>query len=101
MDISNLWPMLQVSIGAGGDVRANGGGGSGQIKAALGCKMRDVESTSVQITQKFDDEEFAIQPSRLPDIETVPSIYRLYALAAISPGTSRLAGLVRHRRGAL
>jgi len=48
--------------------------------------MRDVESASVQIAQKFDNEEFAIPPSRLSDIETkgiVPSIYRLYALAAI------------------
>jgi hypothetical protein len=48
--------------------------------------MRDVESASVQIAQKFDNEEFAIPPSRLSDIETkgiVPSIYRLYTLAAI------------------
>src|SRR3979411_1755532 len=48
--------------------------------------MRDVESASVQIAHKFDNEKFAIPPSRLSDIETkgiVPSIYRLYALAAI------------------
>ena len=56
------------------------------LRESLGYKMRDVESASVRIAQKFDNEEFAIPPSRLSDIETkgiVPSIYRLYALAAI------------------
>jgi hypothetical protein len=48
--------------------------------------MRDVESASAQIAQKFDNEEFTIPPSRLSDIETkgiVPSIFRLYSLAAV------------------
>jgi hypothetical protein len=48
--------------------------------------MRDVELASNQIAQRFDNEEFAIPPSRLSDIETkgiVPSIFRLYSFAAI------------------
>ena len=56
------------------------------MREALGYKMRDVESASAQIAQKFENEEFAIPPSRLSDIETkgiVPSIFRLYALSAI------------------
>ena len=67
-------------------MRTNGGPRLRALREALGYKMRDVESASIQIAQKFDNEEFAIAPSRLSDIETkgiVPSIYRLYALAAI------------------
>jgi hypothetical protein len=48
--------------------------------------MRDVESASLQIARRKGNEEFAIPPSRLSDIETkgvVPSIFRLYSLAAI------------------
>jgi len=48
--------------------------------------MRDVELASTQIAQRFDNEEFAIPPSRLSDIETkgiIPSIFRLYSFAAI------------------
>lgn len=48
--------------------------------------MRDVESASLQIARRRGNEEYAIPPSRLSDIETkgvVPSIYRLYSLAAI------------------
>jgi hypothetical protein len=48
--------------------------------------MRDVESASLQIARRLASEEFAIPPSRLSDIETkgvVPSIFRLYSLAAI------------------
>src|SRR3974390_2262458 len=48
--------------------------------------MRDVESASLQIAHRLASDEFAIPPSRLSDIETkgvVPSIFRLYSLAAI------------------
>jgi hypothetical protein len=48
--------------------------------------MRDVELASNQIAQRFDNEEFAIPPSRLSDIETkgiTPSIFRFYSFAAI------------------
>ena len=67
-------------------MRANGGPRLRALREALGYKMRDVESASARIAQKFDNDEFAIPPSRLSDIETkgiVPSIFRLYALAAI------------------
>jgi transcriptional regulator with XRE-family HTH domain len=56
------------------------------LREALGCTMRDVESASLQIARRMGNEEFAIPPSRLSDIETkgvVPSIYRLYSIAAI------------------
>src|SRR5438132_45091 len=56
------------------------------LRESLGLKMRDVEGASARIARKHQNEEFAIPPSRLSDIETkgvVPSIYRVYALAVI------------------
>jgi hypothetical protein len=48
--------------------------------------MRDVETASVRIAERHGNDEFAISPSRLSDIETkglVPSIFRLYSLAIV------------------
>jgi hypothetical protein len=48
--------------------------------------MREVESASLLIARRHDNEEFAIAPSRLSDFETknvIPSFYRLYSLAVI------------------
>ncbi len=48
--------------------------------------MRDVETASARIAQHHGNDEFAIPPSRLSDIETkgvLPSIFRLYSLAVI------------------
>jgi len=48
--------------------------------------MRDVESASARIAERHGNDEFAVSPSRLSDIETkglVPSIFRLYSLAVI------------------
>ena len=48
--------------------------------------MREVENASVRIAARRSNDEYAIAPSRLSDIETkgvVPSIFRLYTLAAI------------------
>jgi hypothetical protein len=48
--------------------------------------MREVENASLRIAARRSNDEFAIAPSRLSDIETkgvVPSIYRLYTLAVI------------------
>ena len=56
------------------------------LREQLGLTMRDVENASTQIAQKRANDEFAIVPSRLSDIETkgvIPSIYRLYSLAVI------------------
>ena len=56
------------------------------VREQLGLTMRDVETTSARIAEKHGNEEFAVAPSRLSDIETkglVPSIYRLYSLAVI------------------
>ena len=64
----------------------NGGHRLRSLREALGCTMRDVESASLQIAHRLGSEEFAIPPSRLSDIETkgvVPSIFRLYSMAAI------------------
>lgn len=64
----------------------NGGYRLRSLREALGCTMRDVESASLQIAHRLGSEEFSIPPSRLSDIETkgvVPSIFRLYSMAAI------------------
>lgn len=56
------------------------------MRESLGYTMRDVETGSIQVARRLGNDEFAIPPSRLSDIETkgvVPSIFRLYALAAI------------------
>ncbi len=56
------------------------------LREALGYTMRDVEAGSLQVSRRLGNEEFAIPPSRLCDIETkgvVPSIFRFYTLAAI------------------
>ncbi len=52
----------------------------------LGFTVRDVESASSKLAQKYGNSDFTISISRLSDIETkgvVPSIFKLYALAAI------------------
>ena len=56
------------------------------IREKLGFTMRDVESASECIAQRRNNEEYFIPISRLSDFETkrvIPSIYRLYSLAAI------------------
>ncbi len=56
------------------------------LREQLGLTMRDVETASARIAQRHGNDEFTIQPSRLSDIETkgvLPSIFRLYSLAAI------------------
>ena len=67
-------------------MQLNGGQRLRVLRETLGYRMRDVELASNQIAQRFDNEEFAIPPSRLSDIETkgiIPSIFRLYSFAAI------------------
>jgi transcriptional regulator with XRE-family HTH domain len=52
----------------------------------LGLTIRDVETASTRLAQKYANEDYNIPLSRLSDIETkgiIPSIYRLYALAVI------------------
>jgi transcriptional regulator with XRE-family HTH domain len=56
------------------------------LREELGFTMREVESASIRIAKRLENEDFAIPPSRLSDIETkgvAPSIFRLYSLAAI------------------
>jgi len=56
------------------------------LREKLGLTMRDVENSSARLADKYRNEEFAIPPSRLSDIETkgiLPSIHRLYSLSAI------------------
>jgi len=56
------------------------------LREKLGLTMRDVETSSARIAEKYRNEEFSIPPSRLSDIETkaiLPSIYRLYTLSVI------------------
>src|SRR5579863_116060 len=56
------------------------------LREKLGLTMRDVETSSARIAAKYRNEEYAIPPSRLSDIETkgvLPSVFRLYTLAVI------------------
>ncbi|HVH89642.1 MAG TPA: hypothetical protein VM912_23195, partial [Terriglobales bacterium] len=55
-------------------------------REALGLTLRDVEAASSEIAARHGNQEFFIPFSRLSEIETkgtVPSIYRIYTLAAI------------------
>ncbi len=57
-----------------------------RIREKLLLKYRDVAEASQRIARKHANTEFAIGLSRLADIEnkgTLPSIYRMYSLAAI------------------
>lgn len=56
------------------------------LREQLGYTLRDVELASARIAARHKDEEFSIPLSRLSDIEIkniLPSIYRIYSLAAI------------------
>jgi hypothetical protein len=56
------------------------------VRERLGLTMREVESASVRIAERHENDEFAVCPSRLSDIETkglVPSVFRLYSLSII------------------
>src|ERR1700726_2114124 len=56
------------------------------LREKLGLTMRDVETSSARLAEKYRNEEFSIPPSPLSDIETknvLPSIFRLYTLAVI------------------
>jgi transcriptional regulator with XRE-family HTH domain len=56
------------------------------LRERLGLTMREVESASFRIAERHGNDEFAVCPSRLSDIETkglVPSIFRLYSLSTI------------------
>ncbi len=56
------------------------------LRERLGLTMREVESASLRIAERHENDEFAVCPSRLSDIETkglVPSVFRLYCLSII------------------
>src|SRR5690242_13094080 len=56
------------------------------LREALGLTLRDVETGSSEIAARHGNQEFFIPFSRLSEIETkgtLPSIYRIYTLAAI------------------
>ena len=56
------------------------------LREELGLTIRDVEAASERVAARHGNEDFAITPSRLSDIETkgiLPNIYRLYSLAVI------------------
>jgi transcriptional regulator with XRE-family HTH domain len=85
MESNDLLCYICQNVG-GGKVELNGGLKLRALREALGCTMRHVEDASSQIARRLGNEEFTIPPSRLSDIETkgvVPSIFRLYSLAAI------------------
>ena len=56
------------------------------LREQLGLTIRDVEAASSRIAARHSNDDFAISPSRLSDIETkgvIPNVYRLYSLAVI------------------
>jgi transcriptional regulator with XRE-family HTH domain len=56
------------------------------LREEFGLTIRDVETASIRIATKHQNDDFIIPLSRLSDIESkgiVPSIYRLYALSVI------------------
>src|SRR5258708_35782740 len=56
------------------------------LREKLGLTMRDIETSSARMAEKYRNEEYSIPPSRLSDIETkgvLPSIFRMYTLAVI------------------
>jgi len=56
------------------------------LREQLGLTIRDVEAASERIAARHRNEDLAVSPSRLSDIETkgiLPNIYRLYSLAVI------------------
>ena len=56
------------------------------LREELGLTIRDVEAASERIAARHSNEDFALSPSRLSDIETkgiLPNVYRLYSLAVI------------------
>ena len=57
-----------------------------QLRERLGLTLRDVEAASSEIAARHQNQEYFIPFSRLSEIEakgTLPSIYRIYSLAAI------------------
>jgi len=56
------------------------------LRGECGLTVRDVEAASGRIAARHGNEDFAISPSRLSDIETkgiLANIYRLYSLSVI------------------
>jgi len=56
------------------------------LRKELGLTIRDVEAASGRIAARHGNDDFAISPSRLSDIETkgvVPNIFRVYSLSMI------------------
>jgi transcriptional regulator with XRE-family HTH domain len=72
--------------------RLNAGQQLRRIREAKGLTIRDVETATMRLAQKSGNDEYFIPLSRLSDIETkgiVPSIFRLYSLAAVYRKTYR------------
>jgi transcriptional regulator with XRE-family HTH domain len=56
------------------------------IREQQNLTIREVETASMRLAEKYDNEDYFIPLSRLSDVETkgvVPNIYKLYSLAAI------------------
>lgn len=56
------------------------------IREGLGLTLKDVESATALIAEKYNSQEYALPASRLSEIETkgmLPSIYRVYSLALL------------------
>src|ERR1700726_866011 len=77
---------MSAAVSVGGRNMFSGGQNLRALREQLGLTMRDVEGASVRIAARHRNDEFAVPPSRLSDVETkgvIPSIYRLYSLSII------------------
>jgi transcriptional regulator with XRE-family HTH domain len=77
---------MQMQLPEGKMIMFEAGANLRALRERLGLTMREVESASLRIAERHGNDEFAVSPSRLSDIETkgsVPNIFRLYALAVI------------------
>src|SRR5258708_20482291 len=56
------------------------------LREKLGLTMRDIETSSARMAEKYRNEDYSIPPTRLSDIETkggLPSIFAMYTLAVV------------------
>src|ERR1700726_832541 len=77
---------MSAAVSVGGRNMFSGGQNLRALREQLGLTMRDVEGASVRIAARHRNEEFAVPPSRLSDVETkgvIPSIFRMYSLSII------------------
>src|SRR5271155_2018827 len=70
----------------GGSMNLQAGTNLRMTREALGLSLRDVELASIKIAARHHNDEFALNLSRISEIETkgvLPNIFKLYTLSII------------------